>query len=133
MKQEKKQTVFFDIEADTNSETYADWKKEVLTQLRRGTGIPVIAMGRGTGKSYATALYMATHRTGGESIFGSPWDEWEDTFVWPWNRKTSIESKKKIWGRVKVRYNKVIWEANGKQKQYATKKEVFQRKLKGKD
>ena len=130
MKQEKKPTVWLDIEAD-----FKPWQKNaygLLGGLKKGQMF-VMSSGRRTGKSMMTAMYMAAHGKGGVSVFGSPWDEWEDTFVWPWNRKTSIESKKKIWGRVKVRYNKIVWEANGKQKQYATKKEVFQRKLRGTD
>lgn len=126
MKQEKKQTVWFDLETKLEP-----WQKQMLGGIKKGESI-AISFGRRTGKSQMTAMYMAgMGGMGGTAVFGSPWDEWEDTFVWPWNPKTSVESGNKIWGRIKVRYNKVVWEANGRQKQYATKKEVFQRKLRG--
>ncbi len=128
MKQEKKQTLWVDIEAKLQP-----WQEQALSRLSRGLkkGEPYIigGTGRRTGKSQMAAMYM-------ESVFGSPWEEWQDVFVWPWNAKTSIESKKRIWGRIKVRYNKVVYEntsrGSRRQRQYATKKEVFQRKLKGK-
>jgi hypothetical protein len=133
LKQEKKSTVWCDIETQLQP-----WQKEVykeLGSLKKGQ-LSIIGCGRGTGKSYVAMSHDGTNfglGVTGTSTFGSAWDEWEDTFVWPWNSKKSIESGKRIWGRVKVRYNSVVWEANGRQKQYATKKEVFQRKLRGTD
>ena len=131
MKQEKNQTVYFDSE----TKLYP-WQQEVLDTLKKGQVLAIYGGGRRTGKSYATMTHDGTNLhmgVSGTAVFGSPWDEWEDTFVWPWDRKTSVESGKKIWGRIKVRYNKVVWEANGRQKQYATKKEAFKRKLRGAD
>ena len=127
LKQEKKPTVWFDFETKLEP-----WQKQMLAGIKKGESV-AISFGRRAGKSQATAMYMAGMGGMDTAVFGSPWEEWEDTFVWPWNPKKSIESGKRIWGRVMVRYNSVVWEANGKQKQYATKKEVFQRKLKGKD
>lgn len=132
MKQEKKQTVFFDLETKLEP-----WQKQLLGGIKKGEHLTV-SYGRKTGKSQMTAMYMATYysggtKVGGTAVFGSPWDEWEDTFVWPWDRKTSVESGRKIWGRIKVRYNKIVYEANGRQKQYATKEEAFKRKLRGAD
>lgn len=131
MKQEKNQTVYFDGETK-----FHPWQKEVLDTLKKGQVLTVVGGGRRTGKSYAHMTHDGTNfamNMSGTAVFGSAWDEWEDTFVWPWNPKKSVESGKRIWGRVQVRYNSVVWEANGRQKQYATKKEVFQRKLRGTD
>ena len=131
MKQEKNQTVYFDGE----TKLYP-WQQEVLDTLKKGQVLRMVGCGRRTGKSYATMTHDGTNfnmGVSGTAVFGSAWDEWEDTFVWPWDRKTSVESGKKIWGRIKVRYNKVVWEANGRQKQYATKEEAFKRKLRGAD
>ena len=131
MQQEKKQTVCFDGEAKPYP-----WQQEVINTLMKGQVLTVYGCGRRTGKSYAYMTHNSTNfamNMSGTAVFGSPWDEWENVFVWPWDRKTSVESGEKIWGRIKVRYNKVVWEANGKQKQYATKKEVFTRKLRGTD
>ena len=131
MQQEKKQTVWFD--GEVKFDKLQPWQKQILGGIKKGDTIAV-SFGRRTGKSQMTIMQMAGMTgMGGTAVFGSPWEEWEDVFVWPWDRKTSIESGEKIWGRIKVRYNKVVWEANGKQKQYATKKEVFTRKLRGKD
>lgn len=135
MKQEKKQTVSLDFETRLQP-----WQEQALGRISRGAkkGEPIIIYGSGrrSGKSRAMAMYIGGS-VGGTAVFGSPWEEWKDVFVWPWNKKESVESGKKIWGRIKVRENKVAWERNlerdGKQKQYATKKEVFQRKLKGVD
>ena len=128
MKQEKKQTVSVDFETRLQP-----WQQEVVNTLKKDQVLTVYGCGRRTGKSYATMTHDGTNfhmGVTGTTTFGSPWEEWEDIFVWPWDRKTSVTGKQ-IWGRIKVRYNKVVWEANGRQKQYATKKEVFQRKLKG--
>jgi hypothetical protein len=132
LKQEKKQTVWFD--AEVKFDKLQPWQKQILgSGLKKGDKVAV-SFGRRTGKSQMTIMQMAGMGSmGGTAVFGSPWEEWEDVFVWPWNPKKSIESGKRIWGRVKVRYNSIVWEANGRQKQYATKKEVFQRKLKGID
>jgi len=131
LKQEKNQTVYFDGETK-----FHPWQKEVLDTLKKGQVLTVVGGGRRTGKSYAHMTHDGTNfamNMSGTAVFGSAWDEWEDTFVWPWNRKTSVESGKRIWGRIKVRYNKIVWEANGRQKQYATKEEAFKRKLRGAD
>ena len=137
MKQEKNPTKWSDI---TDADDLQPWQKQTFGRVLRG-GIKkgeliILAAGRRTGKSYAYMAHNSTNfamNMSGTTVFGSPWDEWEDVFVWPWDRKTSVESGERVWGRIKVRYNKIVWEANGKQKQYATKKEVFQRKLKGID
>ena len=134
MKQEKKPTLWVDLESRLQP-----WQEQTLSRINRGVkkGEPIVIYGAGrkSGKSQMAAMYMAGMggMGGTTTVFWPPWDEWEDVFVWPWNAKTSIESKKKIWGRIKVRYNKIVWESGGRQKQYATKKEVFQRKLRGAD
>ena len=82
MKQEKNQTVCFDIET-TAWPTLEPWQKDVLNKtdgLKKGQ-LFVVSAGRGTGKSQMAAMYMATHFEGGTAIFGSPWNEWEDIFV----------------------------------------------------
>jgi len=129
LRQEKKQTVWFDFETKLEP-----WQKQMLAGIKKGERVS-ISFGRRTGKSHTTAMYMAgMGGMAGTAVFGSPWEEWEDTFVWPWNPKKSVESGKRIWGRIKVRKNKVMLGSDGtKWREYATKKEVFQRKLKGKD
>ena len=136
MKQEKKPITWSDItDADNKLQP---WQKNAWGKISGGLkkgDMHIISYGRRTGKSQFAAMYMAgsTFFGNGTSTFGSPWGEWKDTFIWPWDRKTSIESNKEIWGRIKVRENKVVWNSGGPQIQYATKKEVFQRKLKGTD
>lgn len=127
MKQEKNQTAWPELQP---------WQKDLwhtTSGLKKGE-LFVVSAGRGTGKSMLTAMHMATHIVGAAATFGSSWEEWQDIFVWPWNAKISVESKKKIWGRIQIRYNKVVYASDGKrERQYATKQEAFKRKLRGLD
>lgn len=129
MKQETTQTTWLELKL---------WQTQALSRLNRGYKkgeVVMFSAGRQTGKSYLRAMHMA-----GSTFFGSGterfyqfWEEWQDTFVWRWQRKESVESGKKVWGNIKMRYNRVAMDMDGRQKQYATRKEVFLRKLKGED
>ena len=134
MKQEKKQTVSVDFETRLQP-----WQQEVVNTLKKDQVLTVYGCGRRTGKSYATMTHDGTNfhmGVTGTTIFDSPWEEWEDIFVWPWDRQVSSVSGKKIWGKVKARHNKIVYDGSrddGRLYQYATKKEVFKHKLKGAD
>jgi hypothetical protein len=132
LKQEKKQTVSLDFETRLQP-----WQEQALGRISRGAkkGEPIIIYGAGrrSGKSRVMAMYMGGS-VGGTAIFGSPWGKWTETFAWPWSRKLSVESDKLIWGRIMVRQHMVRYGMDGeRERQYATKREVFQRKLKGVD
>lgn len=129
MKQEKNQTVWPNLKP---------YQQELLNGLRKGA-MTHIHMSRRSGKSYMKMYHDGTdfmmQTNGTVNIYSSSWNEWEDAFVWPWDKRESIESGKRIWGRIKTRTNKVVFDSSigGASRQYATKKEVFQRKLKGDD
>ena len=133
MKQEKKPTVWLDIEANLEP-----WQEQTYGRLSRGLKkgkMFYVSSGRRTGKSMLSLMYMAgsTYFADGTSFSGPAWGKWEETFVWPWSRKESI-TKKKIWGKVMMREHNVAYAFDGnRQRQYATKKEVFERNLKGLD
>ncbi len=82
--------------------------------------ITVLKSGRGAGKS----MFMQMH-------FSGSWSKWEKTFVWPWDKKESVEGKK-IWGKMNTRTNALALNGDGSRIiQFATDKEIFKRKLQG--
>lgn len=64
------------------------------------------------------------------AVFTSSFTDWEKTWTWPWNRKTSVYGKK-IWGKINTRHCTVSINNDGsRRRQYATDKEVFKKQLK---
>lgn len=125
MKQEKKPTVWTDItDADNKLQPWQKnaWGK-ISGGLRKGQ-MYVVSAGRRTGKSHMASATLIDYY---QQKIREEWREWEPVFIWPWDRKMSV-SKKKIWGRAMQKRNNMI-----KFTLYATKKEVFERKLRGTD
>jgi len=105
--------------------TLRDWQKQVLGGIKKGEPLVIISMGRRTGKSTMAATAMAMHK----AQFSSSWSDWKEAYVWPWNKKMSID-RKKIWGRIYVRHNKIALKDGDTFREYATNQEIFKKKLK---
>lgn len=88
--------------------------------------MPIIAMGRRTGKSMMAATMMME----AQMNFTGSWSTWKRTpYIWPWKRKESINGKK-IWGHINRRHHKLMVSGRGtKCWQYADDKEVFVKNL----
>ena len=98
------------------------YQEDIINGLTKGR-LFVIGAGRGTGKSLMTAQHIQT-------IFGSSYTDWEETFVWPWDRKVSIYGAK-IWGKIQTRRCRLSINGDGSPRiQYATEREVFKKILK---
>lgn len=102
-----------------------EWQKDLLNGITKGN-MPIIAMGRQTGKSMFWKYMMEQ-----QIIFTGSWSDWKkhNKYVWPWNRKISIDGKK-IWGHINMRYNKIMINRGGRMIEYATDTEVFKKCLK---
>lgn len=101
-----------------------EWQEDLLNGITKGH-MPIIAMGRRTGKS----MYWA--RMAMQMTFTGCWSTWKRTsYIWPWKKKKSIDGKK-IWGHINTRHHKLMVSGRGTQcRQYATDAEVFKKCLK---
>lgn len=62
------------------------WQEDMLNGLTKGQ-MHIISCGRQTGKSLIQKMYMET------MMFSSPWSDWKEIFVLPWDRKESVTGK----------------------------------------
>ena len=103
------------------------YQENLLKGIAKGQLI-TFAAGRQTGKSILTQMQMQ----GRAMRFTGPWSDWKKTkFVWPWDKKESVEGTK-IWGNINTRRHKLALSGDGKRIiQFATDVEIFKRKLAG--
>lgn len=104
-----------------------EWQENAIKGLRKGQ-LHIIAAQRQTGKS----RFMQMQMQGRAMRIRGPWSDWKKTkFVWPWDRKDSVEGTK-IWGKINTRIHKLALNGDGSRIiQFASDVEIFKRTLAG--
>jgi hypothetical protein len=107
-----------------------EWQKIARGGIKKGEPLVIMSAGRQMGKSYYAARMVAYAQAAAR--FTGPWSDWKQTkFIWPWDRKLSVEGTK-IWGKINTRQHKLALDGGGRIIiQFATDVEIFKRKLKG--